>query len=149
VAGRWVIIWYHYESIFHAHDQQWKAWYHKDCDAVPYRKGEGASFMVTDYFSADFGWLRDSLHQQNAQATIRPGKNRDGYFTCQEVCEQASLACEIVRKFWPNFDHIFIYDNATTHHKCADSSLSARHMTKFPSGLHGNPESNFLVETNQ
>ncbi|KAJ7732978.1 hypothetical protein B0H16DRAFT_1732494 [Mycena metata] len=34
------------------------SWYHKDAPATPYRKGDGASYMVADYFSADFGWLR-------------------------------------------------------------------------------------------
>ncbi|KAL1749520.1 hypothetical protein FB107DRAFT_168280, partial [Schizophyllum commune] len=58
IVGRRVVIWYHDESIFYAHDRHRKAWYHKDADAEPYRKGEGASFMVADYFSADFGWLR-------------------------------------------------------------------------------------------
>ncbi|TRM64643.1 hypothetical protein BD626DRAFT_400807, partial [Schizophyllum amplum] len=58
VEGTRVVIWYHDESIFYAHDRRQKAWYHKDCDAEPYKKGEGASFMIADYFSADFGWLR-------------------------------------------------------------------------------------------
>jgi hypothetical protein len=147
-AGQRVLIWYHDESIFYAHDQQRKSWYHKDCDAVPYRKGEGASFMVADFFSTDFGWLRDHVGQRNARATIRPGKNQDSYFTAQEVCEQASQACQIVRGLWPDFDHIFIYDNATTHCKHADGSLSACCMPKFPSGSRGKANSNFLVETN-
>ncbi|KAJ7348577.1 hypothetical protein DFH08DRAFT_625428, partial [Mycena albidolilacea] len=54
-----VIIWYHDESIFYAHDRRHKTWYHKDSPAKPYPKGEGYSFMVADYFSSDFGWLRD------------------------------------------------------------------------------------------
>jgi hypothetical protein len=116
---------------------------------MPYRKGEGASFMVADFFSADFGRLRDRVGQHNAQATICPGKNRDGYFTAQEVCEQALKACQIVRGLWPDFNHVFIYDNATTHRKRADGSLSARRMSKFPSGTRGKANSNFLVETNR
>ncbi len=47
------VIWYH-DGIFYAHDHHRKTWYHKDCDAVPYRKGDGLSLMITDYFSADF-----------------------------------------------------------------------------------------------
>jgi hypothetical protein len=46
VEGRRVIIWYHDESIFYAHDRRRRYWYHKDDDCPPYRKGEGASFMV-------------------------------------------------------------------------------------------------------
>ncbi|KAJ7303599.1 hypothetical protein DFH08DRAFT_721984, partial [Mycena albidolilacea] len=55
---RRTIIWYHDESIFYAHNCRRKSWYHKDADAVPYKKGDGTSYMVADYFSADFGWLR-------------------------------------------------------------------------------------------
>ncbi|KAJ7097672.1 hypothetical protein C8R44DRAFT_643180, partial [Mycena epipterygia] len=58
-TGRRVIIWYHDESVFYAHDRQHRTWYHKDSPAKPYAKGEGHSFMVADYFSSDFGWLRD------------------------------------------------------------------------------------------
>ena len=116
---------------------------------TPYCKGERASFIVADYFSTDFGWLQDSIGQCDAQATICPGKNQDGYFTCQEVCEQASQACRIVQEVWPDFEHVFIYDNATTHRKRAKGSLSAQQMPKFSLGSHGSPESNFLVETNR
>ncbi|KAJ7663520.1 hypothetical protein B0H17DRAFT_897953, partial [Mycena rosella] len=47
--GRHVIIWYHDQSIFYAHNRRHKTWYHKDSPAKPYQKGEGYSFMVADY----------------------------------------------------------------------------------------------------
>ena len=52
------VIWYHDESIFYAHDRQHKTWYHKDASVVPYKKGDGASFMIANYITADFGWLQ-------------------------------------------------------------------------------------------
>ncbi|KAJ6557572.1 hypothetical protein B0H19DRAFT_894702, partial [Mycena capillaripes] len=55
---RRTVIWYHDESIFYAHDRRRKSWFHKDADAIPYKKGDGHSYMVADYFSADYGWLR-------------------------------------------------------------------------------------------
>jgi hypothetical protein len=51
------VIWYHDENIFYAHDRRRKTWYHKDTDAIPYKKGDNVSYMVADYFSANFGWL--------------------------------------------------------------------------------------------
>ncbi|KAJ6572489.1 hypothetical protein DFH09DRAFT_891114, partial [Mycena vulgaris] len=48
-GARRTIIWYHDESIFYAHDRRRKSWYHKDADAIPYKKGDGASYMVADY----------------------------------------------------------------------------------------------------
>ncbi|CAK5283931.1 unnamed protein product [Mycena citricolor] len=151
IKCRRVIIWYHDESIFYAHDRRRETWYHKDSDALPYRKGEGYSFMVADFFSPDFGWLRnpDDL-SQNARRSMRPGKNRDGYFTSEEVLEQANTACDLVQELWPEFDHIFVYDNATTHKKRPEGSLSARAMPKGTSGMKkGKEEANFLVEVNK
>ena len=52
-----VVVWFHDESIFYAHDQQGKWWFHKDAPAKPYAKGKGHSLMVAVYMSADFGWL--------------------------------------------------------------------------------------------
>ncbi|KAF8903966.1 hypothetical protein CPB85DRAFT_1180931, partial [Mucidula mucida] len=57
-TGKPVIIWFHDKSIFYAHNCRRKSWYHKDGPAKPYRKGEGASLMIADFVSAEFGWLR-------------------------------------------------------------------------------------------
>jgi len=53
-GGR-VIVWFYDESVFYAHDQRKKEWYHKDASAKPYVKGEGASLMIANFVSADFG----------------------------------------------------------------------------------------------
>ncbi|KAH6901434.1 hypothetical protein BKA70DRAFT_1113902, partial [Coprinopsis sp. MPI-PUGE-AT-0042] len=55
--GRRVIIWYHDETIFYAHDRRKVFWQHNDASAKPYAKGEGASLMIADFVSADFGYL--------------------------------------------------------------------------------------------
>ncbi|KAJ3739327.1 hypothetical protein DFH05DRAFT_1366085, partial [Lentinula detonsa] len=55
--GKLVIVWYHDESIFYAHDWRRKTWYPKDAPAQLHSKGEGISFMIADYVSAQFGWL--------------------------------------------------------------------------------------------
>jgi hypothetical protein len=53
-----VVVWYHDESIFYAHDHQQLCWVHSSESAKPFPKGKGASFMVADFISADYGWLR-------------------------------------------------------------------------------------------
>ena len=58
LPGRCVVAWFHNESIFYANDRRKKGWYHKDAPAKPYKKGEGASLMISEFVSADFGWLR-------------------------------------------------------------------------------------------
>ncbi|EED78967.1 predicted protein [Postia placenta Mad-698-R] len=40
---------------------------------------------------------------------------------------------DILHKNYPDEDHIFVLDNATTHCKHADDALSAQKMPKFPS----------------
>jgi hypothetical protein len=56
---------------------------------------------------------------------LRPGKKRDGYFTCDGVLAQASKVMDLLDQYYPNEDHIFIYDNVTTHKKQAEDALSA------------------------
>jgi hypothetical protein len=125
-----VIKWYHDECIFYAHDRRRKGWVHKDASAVPYKKGDGPSLMVADFVSADFGWLASEDGLRTARRFLRPGKNRDGYFTNEDLEEQAIAAMDIVTETWPEYEHVFIYDNATTHLKRPDGALSARKMPK-------------------
>ncbi|KAF7329468.1 hypothetical protein MKEN_00209100 [Mycena kentingensis (nom. inval.)] len=140
--GKPVVAWFHDESIFYAHDRRRKTWYHKDAPAKPYAKGDGASCMVADYVSAKYGWLRSRDGQEDARVVMFPGKNKDGYFTNTEILEQvAHKAMTILNRDYPDEQHIFIYDNATTHLKRPEGSLSATKMTKGPSAK-------FFVEVN-
>jgi len=130
---RWTVIWYHDESTFYAHDRRTVRWVHKNETAVPRSKGEGASLMVADFVSADYGWLASPDGQETARVLFRAGKGRDGYFTNEEILKQVRTALAILEKYYPEEDHVFIFDNATTHQKRADGALSARNMPKFPS----------------
>ncbi|KAJ7720466.1 hypothetical protein DFH07DRAFT_718782, partial [Mycena maculata] len=111
--------------------------------------------MVADYFSADFGWLRSRDGSPIARRAMRPGKNRDGYFSSADIEEQIIVACTTVNERWPEYDHVFIYDNATTHRKRSAGALSARAMPKSISGTRKggkkskNPDPNFLVPVNR
>ncbi|KAJ7622335.1 hypothetical protein FB45DRAFT_1091207, partial [Roridomyces roridus] len=53
--GRRVVVWYHDESIFYAHDRKRPRWYHPNASKLN-QKGDGHSLMVSDYVSIDFGW---------------------------------------------------------------------------------------------
>ncbi|KAJ7757386.1 hypothetical protein DFH07DRAFT_691151, partial [Mycena maculata] len=111
--------------------------------------------MVADYFSADFGWLRSRDGSPIARRAMRPGKNRDGYFSSADIEEQIIVACTTVNERWPEYDHVFIYDNATTHRKQSAGALSARAMPKSISGTRKggkkskSPDPNFLVPINR
>ena len=142
LPGQRIIPWFHDETVFYAHDRRKQGWYHKDAPATPYMKGEGASLMIADFVSVDFGWLKSPDGTCSARRIMRPGKNRDGYFTCEDIKEQAQKAIDIVSKFYPEYEHQFYYDNASTHLKRPVGSLSARNMPKnIPK-----PGNNWLVE---
>ncbi|KAG6871910.1 hypothetical protein C0995_014961, partial [Termitomyces sp. Mi166 len=60
-----------------------------------------------------------------------PGKNKDGYFNHSDILKQADEAMDIVKEDYAGMEHVFVYDNAPLHLKCAKGSPSARHMPKF------------------
>ncbi|PPQ84819.1 hypothetical protein CVT24_013253, partial [Panaeolus cyanescens] len=131
--GREVVIWFHDETIFYAHDRRRKAWYHKDASPKPYAKGDGASLMIADFVSTKFGWLSSPDGTKTARRILKPGKARDGYFTSDDICSQAEDAMSILQEFYPEYEHVLIYDNASTHLKRAPDALSARRMPKSTS----------------
>jgi len=89
--------------------------------------------MVSDFISADYGWLRSPNGNESTRVLFKAGKGHDGYFTNDEVVAQVGNAVDILAKHYPNEEHIFIFDNAKTHLKRASDALSARKMPKSPS----------------
>ena len=96
--GRRVVVWFHDESVFYAHDRWKKGWYHKDASAKPYAKGEGKSLMVVDFVLADFGWLASPDGRQLVQHLFRPGVNQDSYFTNEQTIKQVDEAIDILQE---------------------------------------------------
>lgn len=132
-----VVVWFHDESTFYANDRTQRRWCHKSEKAVPRAKGEGHSMMVADFVSADYGWLRSPDGKESARVIFKAGKNRDGYFTNDDILKQTEAAMDIVEKYYGDEEHKFVFDNAPTHLKRLDAALSARKMTKGPSTTFG------------
>ncbi|KIM60193.1 hypothetical protein SCLCIDRAFT_16384 [Scleroderma citrinum Foug A] len=130
---RCIVVWFHNESTFYANDQQKLRWVHQNESAVPQPKGEGASLMVADFVSADYGWLRSPDGKEHAHVLFKAGKTRDGYFTNDDIVAQTGRAMDVLSKHYTNEDHVFIFDNAKTHLKRANDALLACKMPKFPS----------------
>jgi hypothetical protein len=116
-ANRRVVVWFHDESTFYANDRRKLRWVHKNETAIPHPKGEGASLMVSDFVSADYGWLRSPDKTKEARIFFKAGKNREGYFTNDDILNQTTTAMDILTGFYPHEEHILVYDNATTHTK--------------------------------
>jgi hypothetical protein len=141
---RKVVVWFHNELTFYANDRRVARWVHSNEAAKPYAKGEGASHMVADLVSANYGWLRSPDGEEEARVLFKAGKNCEGYFTAKNILNQAAMAIDILKKHYPDEDHVLVYDNATTHQKQADGALSACYMPLNTSKL----DSNWLVEIN-
>ena len=125
-----IVPWFHDESIYYANDRRLSQWVYKDASPTPYAKGEGSSLMTALYFSPDYGFLRSPDRKEDARVIFKPGKTRDGYFDNEDILAQATVAMDICEKYFPDDQHIFIYDNATTHLKRANNALSACKMPK-------------------
>jgi len=61
---------------------------------------------------------------------FKAGKNQEGYFMNKDILNQANKAMYILEKYYPDEDHILVFNNATTHLKRPDSALSACRMPK-------------------
>ncbi|KAF7347061.1 hypothetical protein MVEN_01459900 [Mycena venus] len=142
---RIVVIWFHDESTFYVHDRRLTRWVHHTETPEPRRKGEGASLMVSDFVSADYGWLRSRDGTEATRVLFKAGKKREGYFTNEDIIKQTEHAMDILSRDYGDEKHVFIFDNATTHTKRAGDALSARKMPKFT------PKNgkNFLVSVNK
>ena len=85
------------------------------------------------------------FRSEEARILFKAGKNREGYFTNDEIIDQANHTMDLLDKHFPNDDHVLIFDNATTHTKRTEGALSARYMPKNTSKV----EKNWGVEVNQ
>ncbi|KAJ7197754.1 hypothetical protein GGX14DRAFT_402382 [Mycena pura] len=138
--GKVAVIWRHDESIFYAHDRRKIRWVHSSESAKPHAKGEGKSLMVIAFVSPDYGWA--------ARLLFRPGKNRDGYYGRDDILAHATLMMDQLDNDHPDEDHIFAYDNATTHTARAADALSALKMPVNTPGIDKdtNKQKNWFVK---
>lgn len=73
----------------------------------------------------------------NCTYFLQGGTGCDGYMTNDDVLEQLEAAIAIVKEFYPDEDHVFVYNNAPTHLKREDGELTAARMPKGPSETFG------------
>ncbi|KAI0070612.1 hypothetical protein K474DRAFT_1687385 [Panus rudis PR-1116 ss-1] len=122
----------HDESTFFANDRRKKNWNHESQTATPVCKGKGMSIMVSDFLSPEWGRLTDG--DEEARIFFHAGKNRDGYFTADDLLAQVDKAIDIFEGKTKGFAvGLWLFDNAPSHQKRAADALSARYMPKMPS----------------
>ncbi|KAI0279057.1 hypothetical protein BC826DRAFT_945842, partial [Russula brevipes] len=83
----------HDESTFYQNDQREAKWSHNTSTPTLSPKGDGQSLMVSDFLTSDFGRLRDD--EEEARILFKAGKNRDGYFTSEDLLKQVDRAIDI------------------------------------------------------
>ncbi|THU79940.1 hypothetical protein K435DRAFT_810298 [Dendrothele bispora CBS 962.96] len=121
----------HDESTFYAHDRRKSVWWHPSMDAVPERKGEGVSVMVSAFLTPDWGLLKDD--EDEARLFFEAGKGRDGYFDANDLLQETEKAIDIFEnKTHGMMTGLFVFNNAPSHMKRAPDALSARKMPKGP-----------------
>ncbi|KAJ7660876.1 hypothetical protein DFH06DRAFT_954410, partial [Mycena polygramma] len=121
----------HDESTFFAHDRRKTGWLSSVVKGKPLAKGEGESIMASEFLTLEWGRLVDGVDE--ARLLFRAGKNRDGYFTSEELLAQVDRAIDIFEAKTKGFaTGLFLFDNAPSHRKRAADALSARQMVKGP-----------------
>jgi hypothetical protein len=130
-SGRVLVVWFHDESMFYANDQRVICWVHIGEKAVPWTKGKGASLMVADFVSANYGWLTSSDGKQSTRVLFKAGKQCEGYFTNKDILNHASSVMDILDIDYSHEDYVLVFDNTTTHLKHEEDALSATKMPKF------------------
>ncbi|KAJ3522656.1 hypothetical protein NMY22_g11792 [Coprinellus aureogranulatus] len=128
----------HDESTFYENDRRNLCWSHENDKPVPMRKGEGASIMVSDFLTLKWGRLvfqdRETGEVIDPRIIFKAGKNRDGYFTSEDLLEQVDRAIDAFEGLTQGrAQGLFVFDNAPSHQKRAPDALSARYMPKGPS----------------
>ncbi|KAG8730978.1 hypothetical protein FRC10_002149 [Ceratobasidium sp. 414] len=76
---------------------------------------------------------KEVMVEDNARIVMLPGKSRDGYLTNERIRSQLTQAIGIVKAKYPNAEHVFVFDNATTHTKKREDIANPLKMTLGPS----------------
>ncbi|KAI0083234.1 hypothetical protein BDY19DRAFT_900582 [Irpex rosettiformis] len=121
----------HDESTFYANDRRKTKWVHASEKAASQPKGEGSSIMVSDFLVPEWGRLK--CEDEEARIFFKAGKNRNGYFTCEDLVNQVEQTIDVFDARTHGFaTALFIFDNASSHQKRPIDGLSARYMPKGP-----------------
>jgi hypothetical protein len=69
-----VVLWIHYKSTFYANNRCDLCWNHPQHKPELQQKGDGPSIMVSDFVSADYGFLRSKDGAKEARKLFKAGK---------------------------------------------------------------------------
>ncbi|KAF8748767.1 hypothetical protein RHS01_10591 [Rhizoctonia solani] len=123
-----IIVWFHDKSTFFANDRQIVWWLAQMNIQKPVKKEREIQLwwrfcVCTVRVVTGEKW---GIRTSHSQAWI----NRDGWFTSARVVKQLEDAVKIVQEVYPEYTHVFVYDNAPSHTKRPEDAISAQSMPK-------------------
>ncbi|GBC21156.2 hypothetical protein RIR_jg24235.t1 [Rhizophagus irregularis DAOM 181602=DAOM 197198] len=133
----------HDECIFYSNDGLRGVWA-KNGELPLRKKGNGKSIMISEFLTEVDGRLKlkpENIEQYpnvpvEAREYLEPGKDREGYWTAENVIEQIKIkAIPIFEVLYPNCIGIFAFDNSSNHAIFAKDALVAKKMNLKPGGL--------------
>ncbi|CAG8653158.1 9157_t:CDS:1, partial [Paraglomus occultum] len=99
--------------------------------------------MISEFLTEEYGRLKlnSQQHQENpsiaeeARVYLQPGKDRDGYWTSENLVEQVKTkAIPIFETVFPNCIALFAFDNSSNHAAYRSDALVASRMNLKPGG---------------
>ena len=121
---------HHDESTFYANADQTFHWADDEVRILK-QKSLGQAIMVSDFIEEATG---DYLRHDGDEARVLLETKTDGYFDNTKFLEQVDHAIDVFEKKFPEAQALFLFDNALSHRKCSEDSLSAECMNVRPGG---------------
>lgn len=116
------------ESTFASHDGKKMRWEERTRKFLQ-QKGEGACIMVSAFMCPCHGLIRDGDGPDGDSTVIlKPGKNKDGYFTNDDLAKQTIKMVQIFERMHPGCEALICFDNSSNHHAMADDALVANRL---------------------
>ena len=133
-----VILITHDEMIVYANDANSHFWQENSSTKSIRPKSNGSSIMVSGFACSCHGFciLDDG---RKTYTTIKPGKNRDGYWTNKNLVDQKEKADPIFKELHPNCVRLYGYDNSANHHAKSPDALCAENLNLSDGGKHVKP----------
>lgn len=114
----------HDESLFYSNEGVSVVWMENGKKKLK-PKSNGLSIMVSAFVCDCHGIMIDDELNLKSYYSILPGKNRDGWFTNDDLIEQLNNCMPLFNKLHPNSNLLFAFDNSMTHHKRPNDGLNA------------------------
>jgi hypothetical protein len=116
-----LIFYTHDEATFQSHDGT-RSVYHPAGEEPFFKKGSGATFMVSDFISEVDGPIT------SVRKIIEVGKNHDGYWNGEDLARQLEDLVVYHKERYPEYEAIVAFDNACTHSSFAADAPRANKM---------------------